>query len=980
MDFPDDAFRAETAGSGSIGFVKFVIQVCDPSTVYFFDNALYPFHYDFVTAELDPYLGIGLSEFESKSLFNDGRELLLGAVVMPPLSGFPPTSEFAEYGIQLVGNDALDPAAAVAALQSVANGIAAGPGVQSFYFPTFEQNESAQDNAGLFSANNFPLSSTARWTTANTCYSRGWALGRLKFVTASEIEDAFEAGDLRPEDVLLTDGIPAEIPSVAGVLTLAPATPNSHVAILANTFQIPFAYLGLAADAERAQELVGRRIVLRCQGSNIFSVIDELRMIDAENVPDALVQQILQLKQPKPLELLPTQDLGAYYLDVDPLTPLDIATVGGKAANFGFLRRAIPADSPRALGLSFDLWEEFLDQPMGAGLSLRESIADLLSGEIYPPVDTSDLFDRLKTIRDWIEDDATFTAAQEASIVAILQDPAFGFDSSAKLRFRSSTNVEDAAQFTGAGLYESKSGCLLDDLDGDLVGPSVCELDEPDEKGVFRAIKKVYASFYNDNAYLERLRHNVDEDQVGMAVLVHHNFPDPLEAANGVATVEVSPFSATELRLVTQLGAVSVTNPEGSAQPEVVEINHFAPSVPFPVLTEPSSLVQLGDEVMEFPADYIELAQLLLAVSDQYALETGKNDYILDFEYKLMVPGGAVKPAGGLVVKQVREIPQPNTVPSITPFIIDEATDYVVLQGRSGGSVFANHRLKSEWTLRSRNMLLSESNLQARGILRRLRTEFNDGCLPALISGKVEQLPAYMHAWDGSTSSDSWQLNRLNNPRSYSLEATGFSGLVSEAQSPVLTLHDLQEFGLAGILKLRVEHSEAVPFADFLGDLGQTTTDEVILTTPFGGPGDPFHSQQFSSPGGVTITIQYRLSPPDFGFCAGCIFPLSKWEGTTIEGLTTDPIVLQSNLSQSYEAGQHNFTEQFLLEPRLEPGVSALALTQLRDRNIGSIYISTGFTGFSVEFLDFNGCPTPQSPPWSKVPLEVLSGGLSSEY
>ena len=67
--------------------------------------------------------------------------------------------------------------------------------------------------------------------------------------------------------------------------------------------------------------------------------------------------------------------------------------------------------------------------------------------------------------------------------------------------------MEDAEQFTGAGLYDSFSGCLDDDLDGDGTGPSCCDGTEPNERGVFRAIKKVYASFYNDNALLERLRH-----------------------------------------------------------------------------------------------------------------------------------------------------------------------------------------------------------------------------------------------------------------------------------------------------------------------------------------------------------------------------------------------------------------------------------------------------------------------------------------
>src|SRR6185436_1075686 len=99
------------------------------------------------------------------------------------------------------------------------------------------------------------------------------------------------------------------------------------------------------------------------------------------------------------------------------------------------------------------------------------------------------------------------------------------FDSGRKIRFRSSTNVEDSERFTGAGLYDSYSGCPADDLDGDNHGPSQCDPREDDERGVFRAIQKVYASFYNENAFLERRRFRLNEAEVGMALLVHHSTP-----------------------------------------------------------------------------------------------------------------------------------------------------------------------------------------------------------------------------------------------------------------------------------------------------------------------------------------------------------------------------------------------------------------------------------------------------------------------
>ncbi|HRZ38204.1 MAG TPA: hypothetical protein P5534_17815, partial [Candidatus Paceibacterota bacterium] len=128
--------------------------------------------------------------------------------------------------------------------------------------------------------------------------------------------------------------------------------------------------------------------------------------------------------------------------------------------------------------------------------------------------------------------------------------------------------------FTGAGLYDSFSGCLADDLDGENYGPCRCDATESKGRGVFRAIKKVYASFYNDNAFLERLRLGVDEAHAGMGLLVHGSTPDETELANGVATLtaQLTPMGwSVRGTLVTQPGAASVTNPDDNATPETVE-------------------------------------------------------------------------------------------------------------------------------------------------------------------------------------------------------------------------------------------------------------------------------------------------------------------------------------------------------------------------------------------------------------------------
>ena len=183
-----------------------------------------------------------------------------------------------------------------------------------------------------------------------------------------------------------------------------------------------------------------------------------------------------------------------------------------------------------------------MDQPMG-DKTLKEEISSRLEPFSTWPTDIAGLDKALSDVRNIIRKASDFSVEQKSAILNELSQ----FSPTEKLRFRSSTNVEDARYFVGAGLYDSFGGCILDDTDGDDVGPSHCDPDEPNERGVFRAIRKVYASFYNLNAYLERLRHGVNESEVGMALLIHHSFPDEDEVANGVATL-------TAIRVVEVLG------------------------------------------------------------------------------------------------------------------------------------------------------------------------------------------------------------------------------------------------------------------------------------------------------------------------------------------------------------------------------------------------------------------------------------------
>ena len=1136
ITFPDDAFCARGISRDSVRWLKFTILLdpYDANVVYFQDSRNYVFHYTFANEWLEPFQGLTTDQFNRLTLFAEGQQAVLGTVIFPPSEQATGT-RIDEYGIQFVRQDPYPRETIRELFFRVQACIDADDDVQAFYFPTYEQQEATEADSDWFATQGIPLGSTARWADGNVCYAEGWALGRLKFVEANRIDAAYQSGQLEPSDILLTDGIPTELPYVAGIVSLAPSTPNSHVAILARTYGVPFVYLALTDDADRALALAGSRIIFSAYEDE-YDALD-VQMIDVETTLDeAAIKAILQVKEPTPLSLSPMAHSGLYGLSTEGLHPSDISRVGGKAANFGLLRAAIPQQSPPAIALTFDLWNAFLDLPLGAvpqldlapgahilfwadgdddqgpthtsfrldrageSVALYESDGQTLIDAVHfgPQSDdvsygrASDAGDTWQTFSeptpgqpnadgdaapgsgvvinefmaandttiedpdeagqypDWIElynasdrtvtlnglyltddvneptkwqipvatDSATprveierrladyrsyppddmqalsadlgairnvftsadvtpLSAALREAVLAVLTDPNYGFNTTAPLRFRSSTNVEDSADFVGAGLYDSCSGCLADDLAGDDDETCACDPNREGDDGVFEAIRRVFASFYNDNAFLERLRHDVNEAEVGMAVLVHHSFPDEIELANGVATFEVRGDEANStITFVTQDGAVSVTNPEDASSPEEVTVT-ILPSgsiVPAKLVTQ-SSLIPLGGTVMTWRDDYNELVDLLMQVSEAFAAATNQTQYVLDFEYKKLAAGGAVLPEGGLVVKQVRQVPEPNQTPSLTAFLINQPTELEVFPGEfelfGETDVFADHRLKSYWRLETDSMPLDDEHL-SETFYRQVEIEALDEDHTLTRSDSMALLPAAEHAHSGTETTDTWQWPEMSNPRTYHLQTTGIPSAVAPAESPLFTLADLGDYAFMlpyRCLTLEVEYQQPVTSwyqeiwpGDPPSELSTTTTNTVHLwSRPAPTDNDVFQERSLTYDGITIETSFYYPPPPDeYPNWDAHTAPLIRWVQTRIEGLTTEPIVLEGNYAQTYRPEHHNLVENFLFEPRLEPGLASDILDQLEALDIRYVHVILDNQGGDLSQIMTHGfAPSP---------------------
>ncbi len=935
-------------------WVKFTVLMDDLATVYFQDGNRLKFHYDFGTRHVPEFDDMTHMAFDGATLYHGGRRAVMGAVLF--------SEKNSEYAIQLVGQDRF-PAPMVRFLWRLVDGVIDKPEtLRGLYMPTFEQADASGAVADALAQNDVPVVSAQRWETgSDAIYSYGWAMGRLVFVEGGNITEAFRAGELTSADILLTDHVPAEVPRIAGIVALNPSTPNSHVAILAKNFGVPFYYEGNEATRAELRELAGREVMIRTSegwGINSSGATATLTALEAE-LPEDFRAAVAKLKAPPKLKFAAKTKAGVYTLAMKSVKPSDTKLVGGKAAKFSLLRKLIPNNSPDpAIAITFDLWDEFMVQHLANGRSLRGEI-DARLAKAHESGLPAHLADALKGIRKLIRSGA-FVESQRQALIAALSP----FDKTKKIRFRSSTDMEDSRHFTGAGLYDSYSGCLLDDLDDDTAGPCACDDTKQKERGVFRAIRRVYAGFYNDNAYLERRHFSVDEGEVGMAILVHHSYPDEIELANGVAVSDYNSYSAGSFNmwtaLSTQVGATSVANPDSAAVPEEVNISFYKSSSGSTGRTlnfnKRSSLLQVGrDHVMDWKVDYEMLHKLFEKIApgfSRYAVDRMK--YTLDFEYKKV-------DADRIVVKQVRELPQPQELTNPTPILAGGQATLRLFQGETGGGgVFAYHRLKSIWNIDAASRVLEATGQKSSLINAAGWTRVVDG-ESLVVEDGIAGWPKHRFSTgkrgNETVLVDQWQESRDGKTTTYKMSVV-IPRWLPDRNSPAVFVGELPVY-------LEANYSKPLKNLSIDWQTGKPTyksvkTEEIQLSAfdpnETISPDDLPQDRLLEGKDGKKIEIEFFWPPHPTGPTAGYTAPLKAWKQTTITGLIGEPLVLKGWFSQTYAPGHHNFWEEFIFEPSMEEGISAELLAELEEADVKQIYIfkNMGRTANAM-IIGFNG-------------------------
>ncbi len=405
-----------------------------------------------------------------------------------------------------------------------------------------------------------------------------------------------------PHDIVIVDGGLIHVPPVAGIITTELQTPLSHISILTVNREIPCIAYTRALKDSVILKLVNKYVYFNVKADTFY-------------LKEALVRKPI-ISKPELVVL--KKDLSADSLiETRYLSRKSVACVGNKAAYFSFLaamsKKAGFAVPESSFAIPFFFYEQHMKKS-GAGQKIDDLLADTAC--LHQP---EQLKVKLKAIRKCIEDtplDGSFLKAVEIKIVRL--------GNYRRMRFRSSTNAEDMQGFSGAGLYESKTG---------IVGDSI--------RSVEKAIKKVWASLWNYNAFNERELYAIDHRSSAMGILVHRSYPS--EIANGVAvTKNLYRPESYGFTLNIQLGEESVVNPtKGTTCEQLIcypklSTDFFKDKKVVEIITYSS----LSENKLIFTEDeLLHLANALDKIKSNLftELKPGGNyfDFGLDIEFKL---------------------------------------------------------------------------------------------------------------------------------------------------------------------------------------------------------------------------------------------------------------------------------------------------------------------------------------------------------
>ena len=439
--------------------VMFVIDRKDNNKIYYVNKKRYSFHKDFVNGT---YLSLERGrEFFENNYLKSNRRFILGTVAyQTPVKRW--TFEFWEGD--------LIPAEQIQLTYDVIN--------KTFFTPvafkpnSLRQDEATRTVAGMQRVLQSDIAREQEYQALNI--AKG--IGRIHII--EKLDEHVEIGF---NEILVLDDVPIQLPPVAGIITSQPSTPLSHINLLAKGWGIPNAYIKNAKD-------------LLKQYDGWWVSFETLR--ENYTIKRADINQLreYQRRQKERLDVMkPRSNLSeTRLLSLDQQRSRSSLAFGGKSANLGeVLNARLPGIVvPSGFTIPFYYYDEFVKRN-----GLDDKIFGLLNDQKFVH-DPAYRREKLVQLRQTIEA-AEFDPALKQKVLAKVAREYAGKG----LFVRSSSNSEDLPNFSGAGLYTT-----VPNVRGD--------------QALIDAIRKVWASLWNFEAYEARERANVDHSKIFMAVLL----------------------------------------------------------------------------------------------------------------------------------------------------------------------------------------------------------------------------------------------------------------------------------------------------------------------------------------------------------------------------------------------------------------------------------------------------------------------------
>lgn len=483
---------------------------------------------------------------------------------------------------------------------------------------------------------------------AYEAYSTGVGFGTVRHFDPVAFAAAEQSASYGFQDLLFLDETPVDVERpISGAVTGTRQAPLSHLAVRSAARGTPDCYV--ADLSTLVAQWDGQLVRMEC-GATALDV-------RAATVEEAAAYWATLRPSPVAVDPPDVGDapmIGLLAMPVTDAAARDLGRrrYGGKATNLALLYQGIdPGLRLAGFAIPMRAYDAFVHTAgftvdLGDGPRLH-TFAEAIDAWHQDPVFLADAVVRRQRL------DALRTAMKAAPIgPALLAEvgeavQATWGNTTTTVRFRSSSNAEDALAFSGAGLYDSASGCIADDLDGDAAGPSKCDVDRASERTVEDALREVWASLWTTRAWEERAWYGIDGRDVAMAVLV--NTRTEGERANLVAFTGDPRSQDDRTRIDAQAGENEVV----SSDPDVIPESLFVEVVDGNVVDVDritwSTEVPFGTAVLT-DAEVATVATSLWGVAQWFPIDEvvpDGHEVLWDTEWK-------VEADGRVIIKQIR--------------------------------------------------------------------------------------------------------------------------------------------------------------------------------------------------------------------------------------------------------------------------------------------------------------------------------------